>query len=110
MQRSRLIALTSSDDDPACADLPLIIRILRAPVGAADVQLLPVTSGTANLTYYADLDGTQPILQTAPTTLQAGVAVTLSAGDDTPRSIQRIDVSAPGQVIQMTHLTLTPRP
>ncbi len=110
VQRGRLIALSSSDDDPTCANLPLIIRILRAPVGAADVQILPVAAGTASLTYYADLDGTQPLLQTAPITLTAGNAVTLSAGDDTLRSIQRIDVSALGQAVQITHVTLTPRP
>ncbi len=110
VERGIPIALTISGDNPACANLPMSIRVLRGPVSNAEIEILPITAGTAALTYYADLAGTQPIFQLSPRAVEADVSVKLSATDDTPRAIRRIDVSVPGQIIQLTQLVLSPAP
>ncbi len=102
------IVLTVGGDDAVCKALPISITVLRAPVSAAMLEIIPAAAGTATYTYYGDAAGQQVIFQSPPVDLQAGRLTRLSPGDDASRQIQRIDVSAPDQVIRLTRLLLSP--
>ncbi len=91
-----------------CNTLPLSIRILRGPVGTAVAEIVPTTAGNATITYYADTAGQQMIFQSDPVALTAGQHIQLSANASTTRRIRRIDISAGGQAVRLTKLTLTP--
>lgn len=102
------IFLTLGGDSPACQTLPLSITVLRAPVSAAVLEIIPVADGAATYTYFSDADGQQAVFQSPATNVQAGVPATLSPGDTAARTIQRVDVSVPGQAIRLTRLLLSP--
>ncbi|MFN8447942.1 MAG: CHAT domain-containing protein [Anaerolineae bacterium] len=102
------ILLTVGGDDPDCQRLPLSITVLRAPVSAALLEIIPAANGTATYTYYSDDDGQQVLFASPAIDVQAGEKVQLTPGDATARRIQRIDVSAPGQVVRLTRLLLSP--
>ncbi len=101
------IFLTVGGDDAACQTLPLSIRILKAPVSAALLEIMPIASGTASYTYYGDLTGTQVIYQSPVADVSVGELATLMPGDGAARQIRRIDVAVGNQAIQLTRLLLS---
>jgi hypothetical protein len=102
------VVLNAAGTNAACATLPLSITVLRGPVGGAIVEILPNAVGTATLTYYADADGEQLISETTQE-VQIGEVAQLVGNDPEVRGIRRIEISLPGQVVQLTRLVMTPR-
>lgn len=101
------VLLTTSGDNAACRTLPLSVTTLRAPVSAATVEIVAQAAGTASFTYYADAEGTEPIFESQPVVVQAGQVVALSSSETGGQGIRRIDVSVPGQTVQITRVVLS---
>ncbi len=102
------VLLTPGGDDDACKTLPLSITILRAPVSAATLEIIPAADGTAQFTYYGDSAGQNVIFQSPEQSVIAGEVTQLAPDDDTAGKIQRIDLSVPGQSVRLTRLLLSP--
>ncbi|HVU10306.1 MAG TPA: CHAT domain-containing protein [Phototrophicaceae bacterium] len=102
------VLLTVGSDNAACKNLPISITILRAPVSAATAEIIPVADGSATYAYYGDADGKQVLFQSQPVPLQAGQVTQLAPNDTTRRAIRRIEISVPGQQIQLTRLMFSP--
>lgn len=89
-----------------CADLPISITFQRPIVGAL-VEVTLSEAGSAELTSYADLAGTQPIAN-GSAAAPAGSIVELTAPDGDTARIRRIDLRAAGQITRITRLVLSP--
>jgi CHAT domain-containing protein len=94
------------DGTPDCATQPLSVS-LRQPVGNALAEIIPASDGTATITLYNDLAGTQ-VEFSFDATLTAGQALTLGADVTSTRGIRRIDISASNQRVTLTRLVLEP--
>lgn len=102
------IYLTVGGDEAACRTLPLSITILRAPVSAALLEIIPEADGTASYRYFGDAAGTQVILESPEIDVQAGRHAQLAPSEGETRQIQRIDVHLAAQRVQLTRLLLLP--
>jgi hypothetical protein len=111
VEQDTTLFLTAGGEIAVCKALPVSILILREPVSAALLKLLPAASGTVTYTYYGDQEGTQAIFTSPDVAITAGTSVDLTPGDTTVRAIRRIDVSAANQVVQLMGLMLSaPQP
>lgn len=99
------VVLSISDSYPACRALPLTISIGRAGASAAVVEILPEADGNASFTYYGT--STQPIFQSSAVQILAGQPVELRTDQVISTAIRRIEVSVPGQAVQLTRLALS---
>ncbi len=102
------VLLTIGGSNATCKTLPISITILRGPVSGATAEIVPVADGSATYTYYGDAEGKQVLFQSQPVPLQAGQVAQLTPSDTTKRAIRRIDISVPGQPIQLTRLMFSP--
>jgi hypothetical protein len=90
-----------------CEIQTLSITVLRRPVSAAEIRLLPFVDGDALVNYYADVTGTVSVLSTSqPVT--GGEAVTLTSTGSMTQQISRIDIRLTNQAVRLTSLTLSP--
>lgn len=95
---------------PLAADCDLqtfSITILRNPVSDARIEIVPFSAGEVTLTYYSDMDGTNPVFETTQQ-VTAGGPTLLGPDDDTPRQIRRIDVRVSDQPVRITRMILSP--
>ena len=100
------VYLTTGSEDAACKTLPLTISILKAPVSAALLEILPLADGTASYRMFSDLAGAQMIFDSPVMDVTAGEVVALSSPAAGGQGIERIDVSVPGQAAQVTRVVL----
>ncbi len=91
----------------ACALAPVAV-IIRRPVSNVMVEIASQAAGQATLDYYSDEAGTHQLYETAPVTLRAGVTALIGASDGLARSIRRVEINAPRQVVQIARITLFP--
>ncbi len=107
LEQNEDVLLAPETDDDACRTQPLSTLVLRAPVSAALVEIVPEAAGNASFTYYADTAGTQPVFESQAVAVEAGRTVALSSAAAGGRGIRRIDVSVPGQAVQITRVVLS---
>jgi hypothetical protein len=104
-ERETDVLLAISRDNPDCQTLPLTVFVGRSGLSAAVIEILPEADGNAFLNYFGT--STQSIFQSPPIPVRAGQPVELRT-DDVPNAvIRRIEVSVPGQVVQLTRLVLS---
>lgn len=89
-----------------CISQPLSVA-LRQPIGSAQVEIIPNTSGEALLILYADLAGTRELARFTQA-LIAGEPAQIGQPADLAQGVRRIDISAGGQPVTLTRLTLLP--
>lgn len=104
-ERETDVLLAISETNPACRTLPLTISVGRTGVSAAVIEILPEANGSASFTYSGT--STQPFFTSPSIDVQAGQPIELRTDQNFPTSIRRIEVSVPGQVVQLTRLVLS---
>ena len=103
-----VILTPGADTSAACVDQPLTITIIRGPVGDAQIEVVPLESGTATLRLYSNPTTGDAIFTSEPIAVTAGEPILLGATDGVDRQIRRIEISVEGQPVQLTRLVLLP--
>jgi hypothetical protein len=90
---------------PNCVQRPMIVT-LRREVSNARVEILPSADGEATFTLYSDPAGIRSIF-TDTVSVVGGLPFLLEGGQASPGQIQRIEISIPGQAVNLTRLVLS---
>ena len=105
-----VILSASADADSSCAEETLNITIIRAPVGAAQVELMPLQSGSATVTYYANPSGGTPILRLPTEQVTVGEPIIIGVPEPQGQLIRRIEIDMGDQPVRLSRLILFPIP
>jgi hypothetical protein len=92
-----------------CDQQPVSVRITRRFVSDAEVFILPSAVGEATVILFSDFAGTQEVGRSEGIALTPG-QISQVSGIGGGIEIRRVDVSTPGQRVQITRLVLSPPP
>ncbi|NDJ63193.1 MAG: hypothetical protein GYB67_18885, partial [Chloroflexi bacterium] len=103
-----VLAADGSATDAICAQQPLTINFLRVPPSPAQIEVIPLEDGTLRLDYFTSPAGSAPMAgasQTVP--VIAGQPNVIDVGAEVA-NFRRIDITMPGQIVNLSRLTLLP--